>query len=102
MVTSRLGLKMPEKSLAGGAMLMRYSQLSGPQILSELSDSYNVISAITKYQASLASGTGLPIDDSARMELMAANINVVEKVRTEIRALEHELDHQETAEKLRY
>jgi len=36
---------------------MRYSQLSGQQILSELSDSYNVISAITKYQASLASGT---------------------------------------------
>ena len=81
---------------------MRYSQLSGQQILSELFDSYNVISAITKYQASLASGTGLPIDDPARIELMAANLNVVKKVRTEIRALEHELDHQEEVEKLRY
>ena len=81
---------------------MRYSELSGQKILSELSDSYNVISAITKYQASLASGTGLPIDDPARIELMAANLNVVEKVRTEIRALEHELDHQEQTEKLRY
>ena len=69
---------------------MRYSQLSGQQILSELSDSYNVISAITKYQASLASGTGLPIDDPARIELMAANLNVVKKIRTEICALEHE------------
>jgi hypothetical protein len=81
---------------------MRYSQLSGQQILSKLSDSYNVISAITKYQTSLASGTGLPIDDPARIELMAANLNVVTKVRTEIGALEHELDHQEKVEKLRY
>jgi hypothetical protein len=81
---------------------MRYSQLSGEEILLELSDSHNVISAVTKYQASLASGTGLPKDDPARIELMAANLNVVEKVRTEIRALEHELDHQEKAEKSRY
>jgi hypothetical protein len=81
---------------------MRYSALSGQQILSELSDSYNVISAITKYQASLASGSGLPIDDPARIELMAANVNVVKKIRTEINALEHELDHQEEVEKLRY
>jgi hypothetical protein len=81
---------------------MRYSALSGQQILSELSDSYNIISAITKYQASLASDAGLPIDDPARIELMAANVNVVKKVRTEISALEHELDHQEEAEKLRY
>jgi hypothetical protein len=81
---------------------MRYSALSGQQILSELSDSYNVISAITKYQASLASGSGLPIDDPARIELMAANVNVVKKIRTEISALEHELDHQEEVEKLRY
>ena len=83
-------------------MLMRYSQLSGQQMLSELSDSYTVISAITKYQAALASGTGLPVDDLARIELMAANVNVVERIRTEIRALEHELDHQEQVEKLRY
>ena len=81
---------------------MRYSQLSGQQILSELSDSYNVISAITKYQASLASGLGLPIDDPARIELMAANVNVVGKVRTEIRALEHELDRREGKEKSRF
>jgi hypothetical protein len=81
---------------------MRYSQLSGEEILLELSDGHNVISAVTKYQASLASGTGLPIDDPARIALMAANLNVVEKVRTEIRALEHELDHQEKAEKSRY
>ena len=80
---------------------MRYSQLSGQQILSELSDSYKIISAITKYQASLASGTGLPVDDTPRVELMAANLKVVEKIRTEIRALEHELDRQEGAEKSR-
>jgi hypothetical protein len=47
---------------------MRYSQLSGQQILLALSDSHNVIAAITKYQASLASGTGLPIDDTPRIE----------------------------------
>jgi hypothetical protein len=81
---------------------MRYSQLSGQQILLELSDSHNVIAAITKYQASLACGTGLAIDDPARIELMAANIDVVKKIRTEIRALEHELDNQEQAEKMRY
>jgi hypothetical protein len=71
------------------------------QILLALSDSHNVIAAITKYQASLASGTGLPIDDTPRIELMAANLKVVEKIRTEIRALEHELDRQEGAEKSR-
>jgi hypothetical protein len=80
---------------------MRYSQLSGQQILLALSDSHNVIAAITKYQASLASGTGFPIDDTPRIELMAANLKVVEKIRTEIRALEHELDRQEGAEKSR-
>lgn len=81
---------------------MHYTQLSGQKILSALSDSHNVISAITKYQASFASDTGLPKDDTARIELMAANINVVEKIQTEIRALEHELDRQENTEKSRY
>jgi hypothetical protein len=80
---------------------MRYSELTGQQILLALSDSHNVIAAITKYQASLASGTGLPVDDTPRIELMAANLKVVEKIRTEIRALEHELDRQEGAEKSR-
>jgi hypothetical protein len=81
---------------------MRYSEFSGQQILLALSDSHNVIAAITKYQASLAGGTGLAIDDAPRIELMAANIKVVEKIRTEIRALEHELDRQEKADKARY
>ena len=81
---------------------MHYTQLSGQKILSALSDSHGVISAIKKYQASFASDTGLPKDDMARNELMAANIDVVEKIQTEIRALEHELDRQETAEKSRY
>ena len=81
---------------------MRYTQLSGQKILSALSDSYNVISAVKKYQASFASDTGLPNDDLARTELMAANVKVVENVQTEIRALERELDRQETAEKSRY
>ena len=81
---------------------MRYSQLSGQQILLALSDSHNVIAAITKYQASLAGGTGLAIDDTPRIELMAANLKVVEKIRTEIRALEHELDRQEGAEKSKF
>lgn len=81
---------------------MRYAQLSGQNILSALSESHMVISAITKYQASLASSTALPIDDTARIELTAANVKVVEKIQTEIRALEHELDRQEAAEKSRY
>ncbi len=81
---------------------MRYTQLSGQNILSALSESHIVISAIKKYQASLASSTGLPEDDTARNELTAANSKVVEKIQTEIRALEHELDRQESAEKSRY
>jgi hypothetical protein len=80
---------------------MRYSQLSGEQILLALSESHNVIASITKYQASLASSTGLAKDDTARIELMAANLKVVDKIRTEIRALEHELDLQEKADKSR-
>src|ERR1700740_2050965 len=81
---------------------IRYSQLSGQQILLALSESHNVIAAITKYQSSLAGGTGLAIDDTARIELMAANIKVVEKIRIEIRALEHELDRQEKSDKTHY
>jgi predicted HAD superfamily phosphohydrolase len=70
---------------------MRHSQLSNEQILLALSESYNIVAAITKYQVFLASGIGLPKDDVARSEIMSASINVVEKIRTEIRALEHEL-----------
>jgi hypothetical protein len=85
-----------------GETFVRYAQLSGQNILSALSESHMVISAIAKYQASLASSTALPKDDSARIELTAANVKVVEKIQTEIRALEHELDRQEAAEKSRY
>jgi hypothetical protein len=85
-----------------GELFMNYTQLSGQKILSVLSDSYNVISAVKKYQASFASDTGLPKDELARTELMTANVKVAEKVQTEIRALERELDRQETAEKSRY
>ena len=70
---------------------MRHSQLSNEQILLALSESYNIIAAITKYQVFLASAIGLPKDDTGRIELMAASMTVLEKIRTEIRALEHEL-----------
>ncbi len=81
---------------------MRHSQLSNEQILLALSESYNIIAAITKYQLFLASAIGLPKDDTGRNELMTASITVVEKIRTEIRALEHELDRREDKEKSRF
>ena len=81
---------------------MRHSQLSNEQILLALSESYNIIAAITKYQVFLASAIGLPKDDMARNELMAASTKVLEQIRTEIRALEHELDRRETQEKRRF
>ena len=85
----------------GGGQPMRHSQLSNEQILLALSESYNISAAITKYQALLASAIGLPKDDTARNELMTANMKVLEKIRTEIRALEHELDRREDQEKRR-
>jgi hypothetical protein len=81
---------------------MRHSQLSNEQILLALSESYNVVAAITKYQLFLTSAIGLPRDDSARSELLTANIKALEKIRTEIRALEHELDRREDQEKRRF
>jgi hypothetical protein len=81
---------------------MRHSQLSNEQILLALSESYNIIAAITKYQLFLASAIGLPKDDTGRIELMTASITAVEKIRTEIRALEHELDRREGKEKSRF
>jgi hypothetical protein len=81
---------------------MRHSQLSNEQILLALSESYSIVAAITKYQVFLASGIGLPKDDTARSEIMTASANVVEKIRTEIRALEHELDRRENKEKQRF
>ena len=81
---------------------MRHSELSNEQILLALSESYSIVAAITKYQVFLASGIGLPKDDTARSEIMTASANVVEKIRTEIRALEHELDRRENQEKQRF
>jgi len=81
---------------------MRHSQLSNEQILLALSESYNIVAAITKYQVFLVSGIGLPKDDAARSEIMSASINVVEKIRIEIRALEHEPDRREKREKTRF
>ena len=80
---------------------MRRAPLSNEQILQALSESYNVVAAITKYQVFLTSGIGLPKDDAGRIELMAASMTVLEKIRTEIRALEHELDRREDQEKRR-
>ena len=81
---------------------MRHSQLSNEQILLALSESYNIIAAITKYQVFLAGAIGLAKDDMARNELMTASSKVLEQIRTEIRALEHELDRRETQEKGRF
>ena len=81
---------------------MRHSQLSNEQILLALSESYNVIAAITKYQLFLASAIGLPKSDTGRAELMTASATADEKIRTEIRALEHELDSREDKEKSRF
>jgi hypothetical protein len=80
---------------------MRHSQLSNEQILLALSESYNIIAAITKYQVFLASAIGLPKDDAGRIELSTANMTALEKIRSEIRALEHELDRREDQEKRR-
>jgi len=77
---------------------MRHSQLSNEQILVALSESYNVVASITKYQLFLTSAIGLPKDDPARSELLTANVKALEKIRTEIRALEHELDRREDQE----
>jgi hypothetical protein len=81
---------------------MRHSQLSNEQILLALSESYNVVAAVTKYQLFLTSAIGLPKDDPARSELLTGNIKALEKMRTEIRALEHELDRREDEEKRRF
>ena len=81
---------------------MRHSELSNEQILLALSESYSIFAAITKYQVFLASGIGLPKDDTARSEIMTASVNAVEKIRTEIRALEHELDRRQNQEKHRF
>jgi hypothetical protein len=63
---------------------MRHAPLSNEQILQALSESYNVVAAITKYQVFLTSGIGLPKDDAGRIELMAASMTMLEKIRTEI------------------
>jgi hypothetical protein len=44
---------------------------------------------------------GKTAPNTGRIELMAASMTVLEKIRTEIRALEHELDRREDQEKRR-
>jgi hypothetical protein len=75
-----------------GGTSIRHSQPSNEQILLALSESYNVVAAITKYRVFLTSNIGLLKDGPARSELLTANIKAPEKIRTEIRAVEHELD----------
>jgi|SRR5271155_3203833 len=97
-------VNLAQNGLAGAWQYfeMRHSQLSNEQILLALSESYNIVAAITKYQLFLASAIGLPKDDSGRSELINASTTVVEKIRTEIGALEHELDRREDKEKNRF
>ena len=78
------------------------SGLTSPWALPRLREPTNIIAAVTKYQLFLASAIGLPKDDTGRIELMTASITTVEKIRTEIRALEHELDRREGKEKRRF
>jgi hypothetical protein len=99
--TAKERMQVWECVVGHGEGTMRHSQLSNEQILLALSESYNVVAAITKYQIFLTSGIGLPKDDPARSELLTADIKVLEKIRTEIRALEHELDRREDQEKRR-
>jgi hypothetical protein len=42
---------------------MRHSQLSNEQVLLVLSESYNVVAAITRYQVFLTSPIGLPKEE---------------------------------------
>lgn len=53
---------------------MRHSHLSNEQILLALSESYNIIAAVTKYQLFLASVIGLAKDDVGRNDIMTASI----------------------------
>ena len=99
--TAKERMQVSECVVGHGEGTMRHSQLSNEQILLALSESYNISAAITKYQVFLASAIGLPKDDTGRVELMAASMTALEKIRTEIRALEHELDRREDQEKRR-
>jgi hypothetical protein len=60
---------------------MHHSQLSNDQILLALSESYNIIAALTKYQLFLASVIGLPKDDVGRNEITTASMTAAEKIR---------------------
>lgn len=71
---------------------MRYSHLTDQQIFQAISDSHEAIAALVRYQNHLATGRGLPKDDAARIELMTANIRLVQRIKDDIAELEKELD----------
>ncbi len=74
---------------------MSYSQLSDEQVLEVLSKSHEAVVNILRYQSFLTSGSGLPKNDTARNQLISSNTKWLEKIRTEIKALESELSRRE-------
>jgi hypothetical protein len=80
---------------AGGGTAMSYSQLSDEQVLEVLAKSHEAIVNILRYQSFLTSGAGLPKNDAALNQLIAANTKWLEKTRAEIKALEGELSRRE-------
>jgi hypothetical protein len=62
-------------------------KITAADLWAAMHDTNDGISAITKYQAFLATGKGNPKDDDARIELMKSNLKMV-------RVLQKDLDKQ--------
>jgi len=74
---------------------MSYSQLSDEQVLEVLSKSHEAVVSMLKYQSFLVGGAGPAKAAAALDQLIASNKKWLEKIRTEIKALEAELSRRE-------
>jgi len=70
----------------------RYAQLTESQIWQAISESHEAIAGLIKYQRYLSTGSGLPKNDEARIQLMASNVKLVQKIQSEIKELQKELE----------
>jgi hypothetical protein len=63
---------------------MDASKLSDQQIAQAIEEETGVLNGLVKYQNYLASGRGLPKNDTSRIQLMESNVKIGVKLRGEI------------------
>jgi hypothetical protein len=75
--------------------MRRYESMSRDQIHLAIAQEREMLAAIEKYQAYLASGNGNPKDELSRLQLQLSNSRLAEKRTERLTQLGHELAYRD-------